>query len=60
MGFTCIFITQRISAAAASDRILVLDEGKAVGSGRHADLIRDCGVYREICAAQLGKEAILG
>ncbi len=53
--FTCILITQRVSAAAAADAILVLDEGKASGFGGHEKLVRDCAVYREICAAQLGK-----
>ena len=57
-GFTCILITQRISAAAAADWVLVLDDGKAVGSGRHHALLRDCEVYRDICVAQLGREAI--
>jgi ATP-binding cassette subfamily B multidrug efflux pump len=57
-GFTCILITQRISAAAAADWVLVLDDGKAVGSGRHHDLLRECEVYRDICVAQLGKEAV--
>ena len=54
---TCILITQRISAAAAADQILVLDDGRAVGVGRHETLIRECDVYRDICLAQLGKEA---
>jgi ATP-binding cassette subfamily B multidrug efflux pump len=55
---TCILITQRISAAAASDRILVLDDGKAVGVGRHENLIRECDVYRDIYIAQLGRESV--
>ena len=59
-GFTCILITQRISAAAAADRVLVLDQGSAAGVGTHAELLRDCEVYRDICVAQLGKEALNG
>ena len=59
-GFTCILITQRISAAAAADRVLVLDDGRAAGVGTHAQLIRSCDVYRDICAAQLGREALDG
>jgi ATP-binding cassette subfamily B protein len=55
---TCILITQRISAAAAADKVLVLDDGRAVGVGRHETLIRECDVYRDICLAQLGKEAV--
>jgi len=57
-GYTCMLITQRISAAAAADWVLVLDDGKAVGSGRHQTLLRECEVYRDICIAQLGKEAV--
>lgn len=57
-GFTCILITQRISTAAAADRILVLEDGKAVGVGRHETLVRECDVYRDICVAQLGREAV--
>jgi ATP-binding cassette subfamily B protein len=57
---TCILITQRISAAAAADKVLVLDDGRAVGVGRHETLIRECDVYRDICLAQLGKEAVGG
>jgi ATP-binding cassette subfamily B multidrug efflux pump len=53
---TCLLITQRISSASASDRVLVLDEGRVAGLGRHAELMRTCDVYRDICQAQLGKE----
>jgi len=55
---TCILITQRISAAAAADQVLVLDDGKVAGVGRHETLIRECEVYRDICIAQLGREAV--
>ncbi len=55
---TCILITQRISAAASADKVLVLDDGKAVGVGRHETLVRECEVYRDISIAQLGKEAV--
>jgi ATP-binding cassette, subfamily B, multidrug efflux pump len=57
-GFgTCLLITQRISAAAAADCVLVLEDGKAVGVGRHESLVRECEVYRDICIAQLGRES---
>jgi ATP-binding cassette, subfamily B, multidrug efflux pump len=58
LGFTCMLITQRISAAAAADWVLVLDDGRAVGSGRHRSLLSECEVYRDLCLAQLGKEAV--
>ncbi|HTO23516.1 MAG TPA: ABC transporter ATP-binding protein, partial [Spirochaetia bacterium] len=57
-GCTCILITQRVSAAAAADLILVLEDGKAVGVGKHEALVRECEVYRDICIAQLGREAV--
>jgi ATP-binding cassette, subfamily B, multidrug efflux pump len=57
-GHTCILITQRISAAAAADQILVLDDGKPAGLGRHERLVMECDVYRDMCIAQLGKEAV--
>jgi len=57
-SYTCILITQRISAAAAADCVLVLDEGKPAGLGRHETLVRECDVYRDICIAQLGPEAV--
>ncbi len=57
-SYTCILITQRISAAAAADWVLVLDDGKPVGLGRHETLMRECEVYRDICVAQLGREAV--
>ena len=57
-NYTCILITQRISAAAVADTVLVLDDGKPVGLGRHETLMRDCDVYRDICIAQLGREAV--
>jgi ATP-binding cassette subfamily B multidrug efflux pump len=57
-GCTCLLITQRISAAAAADLVLVLEDGKAVGVGRHESLMRECEVYRDICIAQLGRESV--
>ncbi len=57
-GYTCILITQRISAAAAADCVLVLDDGNPVGLGSHQTLLRECAVYRDICAAQLGRESV--
>jgi len=59
-GITCILITQRISAAAAADRVLVLDDGRTAGVGTHAELLESSDVYRDICVAQLGKEALHG
>lgn len=52
---TCIIITQRISSVRDADKILVLDDGKLVGSGTHDQLLTDCRVYQEIYDSQMGK-----
>lgn len=49
-----IFVSQRISAVSGCDEILVLDGGKIVGRGRHAELKRTCPLYAEFCASQEG------
>ncbi|MCL2671585.1 MAG: ABC transporter ATP-binding protein/permease [Clostridiales bacterium] len=53
-GKTQIVITQRAATAMRSDAIFVLDGGALVGSGSHADLMKNCRVYREIVESQLG------
>lgn len=45
---TVIFITHQLSAAAAADRIFVMDKGRIVQIGTHADLIREQGLYRTL------------
>ena len=52
----CIIIAQRISSVLTADNILVLDNGRIAGSGGNDELLRDCGVYREIYESQFGKE----
>jgi ATP-binding cassette subfamily B protein len=37
-----------------ADQIMVIDEGKVIGLGKHEDLIRNCQLYQEISASQLG------
>jgi ATP-binding cassette subfamily B protein len=39
-----------------ADNIIVLDEGKCVGQGSHASLMRTCGIYQEIVHSQLREE----
>ena len=51
-----IIVAQRVSTVMDADRILVLDEGKLVGMGRHRDLVKSCQVYREIVSSQLSEE----
>ncbi|MBM2619681.1 ABC transporter ATP-binding protein [Actinoplanes sp. LDG1-06] len=56
-GTTVLLTSQRAGAVRDADRIVVLDAGRLAGDGRHADLIRDCRVYREIVQSQpLGTE----
>ncbi len=55
-GTTVFLVSQRISTVRGADFIVVLDDGKAVGVGRHDDLFENCPVYREICLSQMEKE----
>ena len=52
-GTTKIIVAQRISTIRHADKILVLDRGEIVGMGTHEELMRSCGVYREIATSQL-------
>ena len=56
---TIFLVSQRTTAVQNADQILVLDEGKPVGLGKHDSLLRDCPVYREIYESQFRKEAAL-
>jgi len=53
-----IIVAQRVSTIMEADNIIVLDEGKCVGQGAHAELLEGCGVYREIVYSQLKEEEI--
>lgn len=55
-GTTTIIIAQKISSVVHADKILVLDQGRLIGQGRHADLVATNDVYREIYETQKGKE----
>ncbi|MCH5199553.1 MAG: ABC transporter ATP-binding protein [Oscillospiraceae bacterium] len=52
-GTTVFIVSQRAAGVKHADRILVLDDGKAVGLGTHKELFESCTVYREICLSQL-------
>ena len=54
---TTFIIAQRISSVQDADQIIVLDDGKIVGMGVHADLLKTCEEYREIYESQMGKGA---
>lgn len=53
---TVFVVSQRTSSLAHADRIIVLDEGRPVGVGTHAELLENCPVYREIYDSQYKKE----
>ena len=54
-GATVILVAQRISTVLHADQILVLDEGRVVGCGRHEELLACCPEYREIAKSQLSE-----
>ncbi|MBX5437567.1 MAG: ABC transporter ATP-binding protein [Alicyclobacillaceae bacterium] len=58
-GATVIIVAQRVNTVIDADQIIVLDEGRVAGIGRHQDLLAGCRVYQEIVASQLaGEEGI--
>lgn len=57
-GTTKLIVASRIGTIMDADKIVVLENGKCVGIGKHQELLKDCSVYREIAASQLGEEAI--
>jgi ATP-binding cassette subfamily B protein len=54
-GTTTIVVAQRVSSILDADEILVLDEGRILGRGTHAQLLESCGAYREIYKTQMGE-----
>ena len=54
---TVLIVAQRVSTILHADRIIVLDDGRVVGIGRHEELMSSCPEYREIVTSQLGEEA---
>ena len=55
---TIIIVAQRISTILHAEQIIVLDEGKIVGKGTHAQLLENCDVYRQIASSQLSEKEI--
>lgn len=53
-----IIVAQRVGTVINADRIIVLENGVAVGQGTHKELIRTCDIYREIVATQMSEEAV--
>lgn len=57
-GAAVFLVSQRASALRHADQILVLDDGRLAGKGKHEELLETCPVYREICLSQIsGEEA---
>jgi ATP-binding cassette, subfamily B, multidrug efflux pump len=57
-GATILLVAQRVTTVLDADRIVVLNEGRLAGVGRHRDLMQTCEVYREIVYSQLSQEEL--
>ncbi|MGN1051498.1 MAG: ABC transporter ATP-binding protein, partial [Acutalibacteraceae bacterium] len=55
---TKIIVAQRIGTIRDADKIIVLDDGKISGMGKHNELMKNCEVYRQIALSQLSKEEL--
>ena len=55
---TSLIVAQRIGTIMDADQIIVLDEGRMVGKGTHAQLLQSCEVYQQIALSQLSKEEL--
>lgn len=57
-GMTSVIVSQRANSIRHADKIIVLDDGEVAGMGTHAELLRDCEVYHEICLTQYTEEEL--
>lgn len=55
---TRIIVAQRIGTIREADRIIVLEDGRIAGMGRHEELMKNCEVYQQIALSQLSKEEL--
>lgn len=55
---TVLIVTQRVATVKSADQIIVLDEGRIVGKGRHQELMKTCQTYQEIATSQLSMEEL--
>jgi len=53
-----LIVTQRVATVKNADQIIVLDEGRVVGKGKHRELMESCETYQEIATSQLSKEEL--
>lgn len=54
-NITCFLVTQRITAVMNADKIIVLDNGKISSMGNHEELMKNCGIYKDIYHSQIGR-----
>lgn len=57
-GMTVFIVSQRAASVQRADHILVLDDGRLVGDAPHAELLKTCEIYKEICLSQLSREEV--
>ncbi len=57
-GVTSMIVAQRIGTVMDADQIVVIDDGRIVGKGKHRDLLRTCEIYRQIAESQLSEEEL--
>ena len=57
-GVTTIIVAQRIATILNADKIIVMNEGKIVGIGKHQELLETCPTYLEIAESQLSEEEL--
>ena len=57
-GVTTIIVAQRIATILSADKIIVMNEGKIVGVGKHHELLETCPTYLEIAESQLSEEEL--
>lgn len=55
---TSLIVAQRIGTIMNADKIIVLDNGKCVGEGKHKELLKTCDIYKQIALSQLSKEEL--
>ncbi|MBQ7978466.1 MAG: ABC transporter ATP-binding protein [Candidatus Methanomethylophilaceae archaeon] len=58
-GVTTLIVAQRLGTIKDADKIIVLDEGRIVGMGKHQELLKDCEVYYQIARSQLSEEELV-
>ena len=50
---TTVIVSQRIASVMSADKILVIEDGRIIGAGRHEELLRNCDIYKQIADVQM-------